>query len=144
MATLQEILENPDAQWTRHPPAPESALAALAEGCDFELPGEYLAFLRYSNGGQGSMCLEPWYFQLQPAETVLDYNRGYQVERFLPGFFAIGSNGGGEMLAIRKDRGSPCPVFMIPFIPMAADDAVEIAFDFELFAMCLGRPPKEA
>jgi len=143
MPSLHEILSSPEAQWTRQAPASESALAALVAGVDFELPAGYLAFLRYSNGGEGDMCLEPGYFRLEPAESVVEYNLDYQVQRFLPGFFAIGSSGGGEMLAIRKDAASPCPIYMVPFVPMAAEDAVETAFNFELFAMSLGRPPAE-
>jgi hypothetical protein len=69
----------------------------------------------------------------------MSYNHGYKVEEFLPEFFAIGSSGGGEMLAIRKCDGSPCPVYMVPFIPMSGTDAIQIAYDFEMFAMALGR-----
>jgi len=72
-------------------------------------------------------------------EEVIEYNRGYNVEEFLPGYFAIGSNGGGEMFVIRKRDGSPGPIFMVPFIPMAESDRVQIAYDFEMFAMALGR-----
>lgn len=82
--------------------------------------------------------------QLCSAEEVVAYNQGYNVEEFLPGWFAIGSNGGGEMLAIRKRDGSPCPVYMVPFIPMAESDAIQIAHDFEMFAMALGRDGAEA
>jgi hypothetical protein len=114
-------------------------MEALTASCDFALPEEYLSLLRYSNGGEGAMCIEPWYFQLCAAEEVVAYNQAYNVEEFLPGFFAIGSSGGGEMLAIRKRDGSPCPVYMVPFIIMAERDAVQIAPDFECFAMALGR-----
>jgi SMI1 / KNR4 family (SUKH-1) len=139
MATLLEILSDPTAGWSRRPPASEPALEALAASCDFALPEVYLSFLRYSNGGEGFLCIEPWYFQLCSAEEIVAYNQGYNVEEFLPGYFAIGSNGGGEMLAIRKQDASLCPVYMVPFIPMAESDAVQIAYDFEMFAMSLGR-----
>src|SRR4051812_12602627 len=125
MTSLYQILADPKANWARCSPASESAIATLIADCDFQLPSEYLAFLRFSNGGEGDMCLEPWYFQLQPAETVVAFNRGYQVGKWLPEYFAIGSSGGGEMLAIRKAIGSPCPIYMVPFVPMAAEDAVE-------------------
>src|SRR5687767_4828563 len=143
MATLLEILSDSTARWERRPPATEDAIEALTAACGFKLPAEYLSFLRYSNGGEGLLCIEPWYFQLLSAEEVIEYNHGYNVEEFLPGWFAIGSNGGGEMLAIRKRDGSPCPVYMVPFIPMAESDAVQIAHDFEMFAMALGRTELE-
>lgn len=144
MATLLEILSDSTASWTRCPPAAGSAIESLAAACDFDLPEEYLTLLRYSNGGEGFLCIEPWYFQLCSAEEVVEYNHGYKVDEFLPGWFAIGSNGGGEMLAIRKRDGSPCPVYMVPFVPMAEIDAVQIAHDFEMFAMALGRGGAEA
>jgi hypothetical protein len=144
MAALLDILSDPTAGWTRRPPATEAAIQTLAARCGFPLPEEYLAFLRYSNGGEGFLCIEPWYVQLCSAEVLVEYNHDYNVEEFLPGWFAIGSNGGGEMLAIRKRDGSPCPVYMVPFIPMAESDAVQIAHDFEMFAMALGRDGAEA
>src|SRR5580704_6847401 len=109
MVTLHEILSDPSGNWSRRPPASEAAIRTLAAACDFALPQEYESFLRYSNGGEGPLCIEPWYFQLCSAEDVLSYNRDYKVGQFLPGFFAIGSSGGSEMLAIRKRDGSPCP-----------------------------------
>ena len=144
MATLLEILGDSTAGWTRRPPATEAAIEALTANCDFALPAEYQSFLRYSNGGEGFLCIEPWYFQLCSAEEVVAYNQGYNVEEFLPGWFAIGSSGGGEMLAIRKRDGSPCPVYIVPFIPMAESDAVQVAHEFEMFAMALGRAGPEA
>jgi hypothetical protein len=139
MTTLLEILSDPAADWNRRAPASDATIQSLIAQCDFTLPPEYLSFLRYSSGGEGSLCIEPWYFRLCPAEEVIAYNRGYRVAEFLPGYFAIGSNGGGEMLAIREQEGSPCPVYMVPFIPMADSDAVQITHDFEMFAMALGR-----
>ncbi len=139
MATLLEILSDSTAEWTRSPPATDEAIRALTAACDFALPTEYLSFLRYSSGGEGPLCIEPWYFRLCSAEEVIEYDRGYNVGEFLPGWFAIGSNGGGEMLLIRKRDGSPCPVYMVPFIPMAESDIVQFTYDFEMFAMALGR-----
>jgi hypothetical protein len=33
---------------------------------------------------------------------------------------------------------------MVPFIPMAESDAIQIAHDFEMFAMALGREEDKA
>jgi hypothetical protein len=144
MTTLLDILSDPTAGWIRRPPATEAAIQRMTAHCDFALPDEYLSFLRYSNGGEGILCIAPWYFQLCSAEEVIGYNQGYNVEEFLPGWFAIGSNGGGQILAIRNRDGSPCPVYMVPFIPMAESDGVQIAHDFVMFAMALGRDGPEA
>jgi hypothetical protein len=137
--TLREILSDSSASWMRCEPASLQAIATLTASCDFALPDEYLSFLRYSNGGEGFLSIEPGYFRLWPAEELVETNHGYHVDEFLREFFAIGSSGGGEMLTIRKRDGSPCPVYMIPFIVMDAGEAIQIARDFETFAMALGR-----
>jgi hypothetical protein len=139
MSALREILGDVSANWARRPPASENAIRQLQASSKFPLPREYEEFLRYSDGGEGPLCIEPWYFRLCAAEDVISYNQGYRVETFLPGFFAIGSNAGSDMIAIRISDGSPCPIYMVPFIPMSKDDAVEIAYDFEMFAMAFGR-----
>ncbi len=144
MSSLIEILSDSTAEWARRPAATEVDIQALIAATDFDLPKEIIAFLQCSNGGEGFLCIEPWYFQLWSAEELVVYNDSYDVEEFLPGWFAIGSNGGGEMLAIRKQDGSPCPVYMVPFITMDESDAVEIAHDFEVFAMALGREEEKA
>ena len=85
------------------------------------------------------MCIQPWWFQIWSTDEVVEYNRGYKLAEFLPGWFAIGSSGGGEMFAIRKVDASPCPIYIVPFIVMAEKDAIKICEDFEMFAMVLGR-----
>src|SRR5438093_1611085 len=77
MATLLEILSDSTAGWTRHAPATDAAIEALTANCDFVLPEEYLSFLRYSNGGEGFLRIEPWYFQLWSTAEDIEYNRGY-------------------------------------------------------------------
>jgi len=143
MATLVEILGDPHAIWSRQPPVSEAVIQELSASCGFTLPAEYVSFLRFSNGGEGSLCIEPWCFQLYPAEEIIPFNRGYKVDEFLPAYFAIGSNGAGEMFVIRKREGSPCPVYMVPMVPMAESDVVQIAHDFEMFAMAFGRDGTE-
>jgi hypothetical protein len=139
MATLREILSDSSASWKRCQPASPHAISTLTANCDFALPDEYLSFLRYSDGGEGFLNIQPGYFQLWPAKEVVDANHEYHVDEILPDFFAIGSSGGDEMLAIRKRERSPCPVYMIPFIVMDEREAIQIARDFETFAMALGR-----
>ncbi len=45
------------------------------------------------------MGADPGWFQVWPADQVVELNRGYEVCENLPGFFGIGSSGGGELLA---------------------------------------------
>ena len=72
------------------------------------------------------------------AEEVIDHNKNYQVNQFVPGFFAFGSNEGGEMIAFDTRSSISCPVYMIPFIQMNESDSKEIASNFLSFAQLLG------
>ena len=72
MASLHDILSDSTADWTRSGPATEAAVQSLSANCDDELPKEYVCFLRYSNGGEGFRCIEPWYFQLCSSEKVME------------------------------------------------------------------------
>jgi hypothetical protein len=132
-------LKQRKAHWDRVPPADESAIAALVQQSGLDLPQDYLAFLRFSNGGEGHINVEPGWFQIWPAEEVVESNRSFELEEELPGFFGFGSNGGGEMLAFDMRNGEPWSVVMVPFGPLEAEFAVKIADDFLAFADAIGR-----
>jgi hypothetical protein len=135
---ISNVLKDPSAKWDREAPASPEAIRKLVAESKIELPEEYLALLRYSNGGEGELAVEPGWFQLWPAEKVVKLNKGYEVEQNVPGFFGFGSNGGGEMLAFDTREGKPWKVVMIPFIPMMAEDAIVIAEDIRAFIQAMG------
>jgi hypothetical protein len=132
--TLEQLVRDPSALWTRRDPASAPEVEALRASRP-TLSVDYLAFLTLSNGGEGELGLEPGWFHLWSAREVLSLNADYQVESFLPGFFALGSNGGDEMLAFNPAGA----IVTVPFIPMDAADAREIASSFTLFVRAFGR-----
>jgi hypothetical protein len=136
---ILHTVKHPSTKWNREPPANAQSIHKLVTESAIELPEEYLALLRYSNGGEGELAIEPGWFQLWPAEKVVEFNRGYEVEQNAPGFFGFGSNGGGEMLAFDTRKGQPWKVAMIPFIPMRTEEAIEIAGSFRVFIEAMGR-----
>lgn len=103
------------------------------------LPSAYLAMLEESNGGEGDLGVDPGWITLWPAEDVLSNNASYCVAEALPGFLGFASNGGGELLAFDLRGGEPYPIVMIPFIPMEAAEAVQIASSFEELRQLLGK-----
>ena len=128
------------AGWAdRPPPADEAAVAALAAAAPVPLPPEFLALLRFADGGEGELGAEPGWFALWPAAAVLEWNAGYRLSDWLPGFFGFGSNGGGELLALDCRGPEPWPVVMVPFIPLEADSAEPVAGSFGEFVRLLGR-----
>ena len=97
------------------------------------MPAEYLACLRLSNGGQASLSGFPSYVRIWPARTAIEYNRDYEVQRWLPGFVGFGDNGGGEMVGFDTRQGQPYPVCAVPFAPMEWQAAMGRVPDFAAF-----------
>jgi hypothetical protein len=63
---------------------------------------------------------------------LIEYNKGYKVAEFAPGFFLIGSDGGGEAYAF--DLSSlDSAVLEIPFIPLDRRESRRIADSFDSF-----------
>ena len=128
----------PVSVWRRGAPAAPTAVDALAQRYP-GLPAAYLAFLRVEDGSEGDLAVEPGWIQLWPAAEVGELNDGYEVAASLPGFVGFGSNGGGELLAF-DTRAAPWRVCMVPFVPMGAAEALEIAADFTALACGFGVP----
>ena len=137
MINIAEILK--DAVWDIEEPAKPESIESLVANVGKDLPSEYLALLRYSNGGEGSLDIDPGWLQLWSSEQIIEHNRGYEIEENIPGFFGFGSSGGGELLAFDTRNGKPWKVVMIPFIPMSAKEARIIANNFEEFIRAIGR-----
>jgi hypothetical protein len=116
--------------WQAAPPATELALGHLQTEAGVRLPADYLSFLAATNGGEGDLGIEPGWLQIWPADEVLAHNVGYQVSERLPGSFAFGTNGGGELLVFDTSGAEPFSVLMVPFIPMQVDHAIRIADSF--------------
>ena len=142
MKTISDII-NSDLPWDREKPAPSHSIENLVSKSGLQLPEDYLDFLRLSNGGEGELPVDPYWFQIWRAEEVLKLNERYQVNSYVPGFFAFGSNLGGEMLAFDTRKHGSWPVYMIPFITMDESDAKKVASDFLSFAQLLGIEEKE-
>jgi hypothetical protein len=124
--------------WTAASPAPQAVVEDLQRSAPKPLPAEYLAFLATSNGGEGELGAEPGWFRMWRAEEVIRLNADYEVPLNVPGLIGFGSSGGGEMLAFDTRHGEPYPVVAVPFIPMAADEAIVVAKSFHQFSALIG------
>ena len=71
------------------------------ETLDFDFPKEYLAYLFTAESTHefaGAFLVE--------VDDLLQYNESYKADEFYPGYFLIGSDGGGEAFAIEKATGN--------------------------------------
>ena len=115
------------------------AVAALRAAYS-SLPGDYFDFLARSNGAEGDLGVDPGWFVVWPAEQAVSLTDAYGVPDYLPGFFAFGGDGGGELfvLPIAPDEGSQ-PVYMAPTIGMELSALIRVAGSFCEFAALMGR-----
>lgn len=97
MLDSQELLKDKD--WQAALGAPQKAADALIAASDTELPSDYLAFLAYSNGGQGSLSVHPLWLVLYPAKLVTDLLNDATRRLTFHSVLTIGSNGAGESIA---------------------------------------------
>ena len=99
------------------------------------LPESYLDFLKKHNGASGDLPVQPWYFILWELEILIEYNADYEIQTYLPDYFAIGGQGGGEFFAFNLET---LKIFTIPFVPMNEEDAILVAESFEEFENMMG------
>ncbi len=62
------------------------------------LPSDYVEFMRLHNGGEGDIG-ETW-LVLFPLDELQEVNDDYEIEKYLPEYIIIGSNGSGELYGI--------------------------------------------
>jgi hypothetical protein len=127
----------PDATCTLNGPATELAVAALRARFP-HLPGDYFSFLLRANGGEGMLGISPGHFVHWPAEDVARFTLEYQVHIHLPGYAAIGSSGGGDLLVFPAS-GMPPGIFAVPAIGMATEVVELVASGFPAFVAEFGK-----
>jgi len=110
--------------------ASEESLREVALELNVTFPHDYVAFMRESNGGEGPVGDEdpPAYLILYRVEELVSLNRG-NVD-FFPSWVFIGSDGGGEAVALK--RGPEPTLALVPFIG-DEEDALVGGHSFEEF-----------
>jgi hypothetical protein len=101
---VAELFREGGRQWLARPQASDAEIASLAKIARAELPLEYLALLRFSNGGEGPLALAPMWFQLYSVEDCIELCHLGEVLQAFPDFMFFGSNGGLESICVRLAR----------------------------------------
>lgn len=117
-------------------PADLASIARLAAWAPVPLPPLYLELLELSDGGEGPLAIQPWWFQLWPTVEIAEHHKGYETAKYFPEYVGFGSSGGGVMLAFRKGAGGA--VFGIDFCNANPNDIKIITEDFETFTAVMG------
>jgi hypothetical protein len=137
---LLRMLEDKAADWSRQAPGPEEAIQALITETGLDFPEEYLGLLRYSNGGEGELAVEPWWFVIDPVEDVVERNKDLEIARDLPGYFRFGSSGGGDSLLFNTRESRPWKVYCVDDVGMEEEYVKESAPNFGAFIRAMGHP----
>jgi len=112
--SVRDILQQPGREWRAKAPASENEIALLQSKARAELPREYLDLLRFGNGGDGPLALQPLWFQLYSVKDCIDLCLSDQhvLEQF-PTLMFFGSNGGLESIAFDLSAGPPWRIVMV-------------------------------
>lgn len=94
------------------------------------LPHEYVDWMLFSNGGEGSIGES--YLALWSIEEIILLNEDYEVNKFASGLLLFGSDGGDTTYAF-DTRAETFPVVEVPFIGMSLEGALEGAPSFFAF-----------
>jgi len=129
--------------WFKNEGATEEAISRLSSVAPVPLPQSYLALLRYSNGGEGPLPVDPWNFCLDSAELAADTEEGGKMKQFFPNFFVFGTSGGGDAIALDASAAAPQPVVQFDMTNIDLAESVRnLAPDFDAFLDLLGRSPE--
>jgi len=89
-------------------------IEAVAQSISYKLPDDYIKLLLWSNGVEGFIGKKYWVFW--SIEEITELNLAYQIGDYLPGLLAIGSDGGGECIALDYRHSNTEPALVrIPF-----------------------------
>ena len=131
-----------DRQWHKVDGASSAALDMLLQVSPIELPLSYLRLLAFSNGGEGPLAKQPYYFQLDSTEITTDAITSGLHDEFFKGFIMIGSNGGGEFIAFDGRKSAPWPVVALDMTNSDIEESIlAIAPDFDEFLGLIGLEP---
>ena len=76
------------------------------------------------------------YLQLWSCEEIIEYNKGNEVQKYMPGFLMFGSDGGGETFTLDCTK-TPPAVVLLPAIGFDYESVVPVAGNFLEFLVRL-------
>lgn len=105
-----------------NPPASPEAIAEVQGKAPFPLPPDYKQLLSLCNGLHSTGNLA-----IHEVEDMLERNADYEVQMYLPGFFMIGDDSGGQAILVNQ-KGQ---IFEVGMGSMSEEDMTKIADSLE-------------
>ena len=100
MHTIDELARKLEqiGEWHKEAPASDGDVTKIqAEVRLFvghSIPEDYISFLRWANGGEGT--IGGVYVSLWPTQELVQLNKDYQVDKWMPNALVIGTDGGSK------------------------------------------------
>ena len=120
----------------RRPPVTDEALAQFRRISGEQLPDDYIAFLRTTNGGEGNIGSA--HVRFWGIEELLPMTEQYKIKQYMPGVLAFGTDGGGEAIAF-DTRQRIWSVIVVEFTVLTFEDSIQIGTSFSDFVSRLDR-----
>jgi len=86
--------------WYKLDGATDDEINLLRNSISFKLPDLLLTFLKFSNGGEGELSVQPYNFVLDSINEIIETNSSGEIKDNYPNFMIIGGDGGGEYIAL--------------------------------------------
>lgn len=118
------------AKFNANPPVEASSIRQFEGETGLRLPEDYAQFLQQADGGEG--FVGDAYVIFWRLGELLEMNSAYQVDKYAPGLFLFGSDGGGEAFAFDM-RDETKPIVSVPFIGMELKVAQPFGSNFKAF-----------
>lgn len=127
-------------EWRKAPGASLDEIAQLSAVSPIRLPESYLQLLRFSNGGEGPLAVQPLWLQLYPIKEVIWTETSSTFSEDFPKLFAIGGNGGGEAIALDFRGPEPYPLVSFDMTNIDLSESIQtIATSFDAALELIGR-----
>jgi hypothetical protein len=136
---LAIIVFDSSANWRRYPGCCENELHALAASAPIQLPADYLAFLRLSNGGEGPLGISPGWFIVWPASEVLKWNQANERDKYYRDLFLFGQCD-GNLFGFDLTRQYPWPLVALDYLDSKRECMDQLGPNFIAFCQSMGRP----
>ena len=132
MKQLEEIFKKYD--FSKRKSTPEIEIELVESYFNIKLPKDYRFYLENYIEFENFINVE--YLKLWPFEDLVENNKSYEIQKYLPYIVAIGSNGAGEMIGIEFQENQPNSVILTPFI-LEEENNVKIGTNFTDFLIRL-------
>ena len=108
----------------------EAKIQSIEKYFGIKLPNDYAYFLQKYSTFEDFVNVE--YVKLWSAEELIEFNKGYEIQKYMPNTIGIGSNGNAEIIAMEFKQTDNGQIVLTP-IDLDAEYSIDIGKDFTEF-----------